>query len=252
MSTRYLIVNADDFGASSMTNVGIIEAHASGIVTSTSLMVRNPAAREAVRYSAQFPRLNFGLHIDLGEWVCRNDEWIAAYEVCDLENLDEIRKEVRRQLGIFQRIMGRNPTHLDSHQHVHRDRPARTAVVELGAELQIPVRHFIPDIQYCGKFYGQSGKGYPCHECISTAALIGAIAELPPGITEMGCHPGRDNRLHSTYCFERITEITALCSPLVRRALKTNNVILRGYQIPAENLPLTPDLFQFPALSATA
>ena len=236
---RYLIVNADDFGCSALTNTGIIEAHEFGIVTSTSLMVRYQASREAPQYSAKYPHLNFGLHIDLGEWVCQNDEWIAAYEVCDLNNLDEIRKEVRRQLGLFQRIMGRIPTHLDSHQHVHRDKPAKTAVVELGTELGIPVRHFIDDIQYSGQFYGQSGKGHPCHECISTASLIEAIIDLPAGITEMGCHPGRDSRLHSTYCYERIAELTALCSPLVRKAMTTHNIILRGYHNP---ILLQPDL----------
>ena len=42
--TRHLIVNADDFGQSAGINRGIIEAHEHGIVTSTSLMVRWPAA----------------------------------------------------------------------------------------------------------------------------------------------------------------------------------------------------------------
>jgi len=45
---RYLIVNADDFGADDGTTRGIIEAHERGIVTSTSLMVDMPGARAAV------------------------------------------------------------------------------------------------------------------------------------------------------------------------------------------------------------
>ena len=44
---RYLIVNADDLGRSPGVNRGVIEAHAGGIVTSASLMVRWPAAAEA-------------------------------------------------------------------------------------------------------------------------------------------------------------------------------------------------------------
>ena len=47
MSERILVVNADDFGQSEGVNRGIIEAHTNGIVTSASLMVRWPAAREA-------------------------------------------------------------------------------------------------------------------------------------------------------------------------------------------------------------
>ena len=36
---KYLIVNADDFGASPGITRGILEAHADGILTSTSMMV---------------------------------------------------------------------------------------------------------------------------------------------------------------------------------------------------------------------
>ncbi len=46
---RFLIVNADDFGQSPGINHGIIKAFEKGIVTSASLMVRFPAAIEAVK-----------------------------------------------------------------------------------------------------------------------------------------------------------------------------------------------------------
>ena len=48
---RYLIVNADDFGLSHGVNRGVTQAHAAGIVTSTSLMVYGSAASEAAAYS---------------------------------------------------------------------------------------------------------------------------------------------------------------------------------------------------------
>ena len=47
-SVKYLIVNADDLGASRGINRAIFELHERGIVTSTSLMIRLPAAAEAV------------------------------------------------------------------------------------------------------------------------------------------------------------------------------------------------------------
>ena len=46
---RRLVVNADDFGLSPGVNEGILEAHANGIVTSTSLMVLERASDDAVR-----------------------------------------------------------------------------------------------------------------------------------------------------------------------------------------------------------
>src|SRR5215470_9116375 len=65
-AARYLIVNADDFGMCKGVNRGIIEAHARGIVTSTSLMVTRPvAAEDAAQRAREHPSLDLGLHVDL-------------------------------------------------------------------------------------------------------------------------------------------------------------------------------------------
>src|SRR5512143_2762317 len=98
---RYLIVNADDFGLSAGVNRGIIRAHEEGILTSASLMVRYPAAAEAARYALQHPRLSVGLHLDLAEWVYRNDEWVARYEVVPPDDEKAVAGEVTRQLEGF-------------------------------------------------------------------------------------------------------------------------------------------------------
>ena len=78
---RLLIVNADDFGMSAGINRGIAEAHERGIVTSTSLMVRWPAAKDAAVYARARPALGVGLHLDLGEWMYRDGQWFALYRV---------------------------------------------------------------------------------------------------------------------------------------------------------------------------
>src|SRR3954447_13194280 len=120
--TRRLIVNADDFGLSHGVNAGIIQAHEHGIVTSASLMVRAsaPAAREAAEYARRRPQLSVGLHVDIGEWAIVAGEWKPIYELVPASNAEAVAAELRRQLGIFQELLGRGPTHLDSHQHVHR------------------------------------------------------------------------------------------------------------------------------------
>ena len=64
---RNLIINADDFGLSRGVNRGIIEAAEKGILTSASLMVRQPAAIEAGEY-ARSEGIGVGIHLDLGEW----------------------------------------------------------------------------------------------------------------------------------------------------------------------------------------
>src|SRR5688572_7521781 len=95
-ASRYLIVNADDFGLCDAVNRGIVRSHDEGIVTSASLMVRGAAAREAVRLSAERPRLGVGLHLDLGEWAYRGGEWVTLYEVVPVDDPAAVESETRR------------------------------------------------------------------------------------------------------------------------------------------------------------
>src|ERR1051326_8120971 len=118
--SRHLIVNADDFGLSPGVNRGIIECADRGILTSASLMVRWPAAIEAAAYASQNLNISIGLHIDLGEWVLRNGEWEPLYHVVDTEDKQAVEAEITHQLAQFRRLVGRDPSHLDSHQHVHQ------------------------------------------------------------------------------------------------------------------------------------
>ena len=62
---RRLIVNGDDFGLSTQVNAGILHAHRSGILTSTSLMVTGPAWEDAVALAKATPSLSVGLHLTL-------------------------------------------------------------------------------------------------------------------------------------------------------------------------------------------
>jgi chitin disaccharide deacetylase len=230
---RYLIVNADDFGLSAGVNRGIIRAHEEGILTSASLMVRYPAAAEAARYALQHPRLSVGLHLDLAEWVYRNDEWVASYELVAADDERAIARELTRQLEVFRRLLGRDPSHIDSHQHVHRNEPARSVVSQVGQRLAVPLRSVTPQIQYCGDFYGQTGEGYPYPEGIRLEGLLKIIEHLPAGVTELGCHPGEDEQLDSVYRSERMQEVKVLCDPQVRAALQSNAVQLCSFH----NLP---------------
>src|SRR5262245_55874740 len=149
---RYLIVNADDFGYSEGVNRGIVEAHQRGIVTSASLMVRQPAAHEAAIAANDCAGLSLGLHLDLGEWAYRSDAWIEVYRVVDLHERAAVEREIQRQAEAFLELAGRKPTHLDSHQHVHRQEPVRSVLNDLAQQLQVPLRHHSPLVNYCGAF----------------------------------------------------------------------------------------------------
>jgi predicted glycoside hydrolase/deacetylase ChbG (UPF0249 family) len=216
---RYLIVNADDFGLDPSVNRGIVRGHEEGIVTSATLMVRPPAAGEAAEYARAHPRLDLGLHVDLGEWTCHDGTWVSRYEVVSLDDVDAVSAEVMRQLESFRGLAGRDPTHLDSHQHVHTREPVRSILEKIAGELGVPLRHESPDIRYCGSFYGQTTEGLPLPDAITPGHLIEILEGLPPGVTELACHPGDGVEHPVAYNRERTRELEALCSPEVREAV---------------------------------
>jgi predicted glycoside hydrolase/deacetylase ChbG (UPF0249 family) len=232
---RVLIVNADDFGLSPGVNRGIIRTYESGIVTSASLMVRWPAAAAAAAYARANPRLGVGLHLDLGEWAFRFGSWVRLYEVVPLDDPGAERDECRRQLDRFRELVGRDPDHIDSHQHVHRDGPAHAAASRLASELNVPLRHARQGVHYCGGFYGQTGEGEPYPEGISVENLVRLIEGITPGATEIACHPGEDDGLDTMYRIEREREVQTLCDPRVREALHASDVSLRPFR------DVTPD-----------
>ena len=226
---RILIVNADDFGQSPGVNAGVIEAHERGIVTSASMMVCWPGAREAAEYGRGEQALSVGLHLDLGQWTFAEGEWTTDYERVPLSNPDEVEREVGRQLGLFRELVGRDPTHLDSHQHVHRNEPAESVTARLASELGVVLRDRSSRVRYCGEFYGQTGTGGPFPEGISLEHLVELIAALPPGNTELACHPGRGLGADFVYGRERERELAALCDPRARAAIEREGIVLRSF-----------------------
>src|SRR5689334_10360769 len=105
---KYVIFNADDFGMAGGINRGILECHTRGVVTSTSLMVDGRAVYEAVAMSRDYPSLAIGLHWD----VCGEQE-----RTFNMADLGAVRDEFQRQLDRFYHLLGRMPTHIDSHHH---------------------------------------------------------------------------------------------------------------------------------------
>ena len=228
MGERRLVVNADDFGRSPAINAGVVHGHVHGIVTSASLMVRHPAAPEAVAAAREHPRLGLGLHLDLTEWEYTAREWRAKYTVVDTDDGSAVTREVERQLESFRSLVGSEPTHLDSHQHVHREEPVRSVTVESATALGIPLREH-GEIRYCGAFYGQDRHGNPLRDAITSDALARLLRELPPGVTELGCHPATVADPFTSYSVERPLELKALCDASVRRVILTSGIQLCNF-----------------------
>jgi adenylyl-sulfate kinase len=239
---RVLIVNADDFGLSRGINAGVARTHEQGIVTSASLMVRGRAARDAAAYALRSPSLAVGLHVDLGEWVFEHGAWRERYRLVARDDGAGGRAEARAQLELFRGLMGREPTHIDSHQHLHVGSSAAHALIDIGAELGVPVRHLTRSIHYLGDFYGQGDRGDVSHDGITVSNLAKLIRQLPPGATEIGCHPAVEVDFESVYGDERVTEVETLCDPEVRQVIDEESVVLRSFA----------ELEEFPASAIVA
>ena len=228
-SARQLIVNADDFGFSPLTNAGIMQCRREGILTSASLMVRAPAAREAVELWRADGHMSLGLHVELGEWTFLSGEWKTIYEVVPTHDPTCVRDEIYRQLDQFRRLTGTNPTHLDSHQHVHKGPAAGDQMRLLARELAVVLRGADPCVRFWGAFFGQNEYLEPRPENISVAGMLWILNKLNPSVTELSCHPGLDLAIQSQYRDERLTEVRTLCDPAIRNAIEAGGIRLVSF-----------------------
>jgi predicted glycoside hydrolase/deacetylase ChbG (UPF0249 family) len=218
---KYLIVNADDFGASAGVNRGILECHARGVVTSTSLMVTGRAAREAAAISRDHPALAVGLHWDV---------WGEDEREFDTADPAAVRDEFRRQLDAFHALLGRMPTHVDSHRHAHREDHVMPAFRELVAPLGVPLRDD-GRVRFVGGFYAQWEWRVTNLEYVGVPFLQRMLREeVGPGWTEISCHPGyRSPEFDSVYLAEREEEVRTLTGPRVRQAIDELGIRLASY-----------------------
>lgn len=217
---RYVIVNADDFGMSRSVNRGVIEAHERGIVTSASLMVERPGAAEAAAYARERPELGLGLHAELHAWRVVRFALPRRGAVRSAAALERrASAELSRQLDRFRSLCGREPSHLDSHQHRHLWEGVRPVFERAAFELGVPLRRADSRVRFCGDFYGHDGGGRPDPESITPESLVALLERLDDGVTELCCHPGYADELKDWYRLEREQEVRALCDARVGEAV---------------------------------
>src|SRR5262249_33908894 len=247
---KRLIVNADDFGRTQALNAGVLDSHLYGIVTSVTIMILEPVASEVVRGLLDMaPRLSLGLHFAItGGGAPASAPTSVPYLapggrfVRDAEHLpgdlpaDEVRRELSAQIAMFQVIVGRPPSHLDSHHHaaLHASVLPVFAEVALERDLPVPAPHAIsreglrtagvrvPD-EFVESFYAVG----------ATRDNLKAIIEsLTDGVSELMCHPGHpDDELRrvSDYADEREREVQILCDPDIPNLLDRYGIELIGF-----------------------
>jgi chitin disaccharide deacetylase len=157
---RRLIVNADDFGLTSGVNRAVIELHAAGLVTSTSLMAHAGATDEATELARATPSLGVGCHVVLidGEPILPPEKipglvdartghfpnslmafLLRLFTGCI--RAEEIEAEAAAQIAHLQQ-RGVRLTHIDTHKHAHIFSPVLRPVLRAARAAGIrAVRH---------------------------------------------------------------------------------------------------------------
>lgn len=238
--TRRLIVNADDLGRSPGVNRGIVRAYREGVVTSTTLMANAPHAAHAASLVRDQPRLGVGVHLVLTfgrplspaqavPSLVREDGTFPPRPHLMRGELrgEEVLAEFRRQIDQALRLLGRQPTHLDTHHFVQDEPEVLWALTAAAKERLWPVRQQSPAQRDALR---REGLRTPDHflrdfhggEAVSVRALKELLAHLPQGTTEMMCHPAEvdDPLLSSSYARERALELETLTHPETIRAIR--------------------------------
>lgn len=142
-----LIINADDFGMSKSINEAVVELCKMGSITSTSVMINMPFAKD-IKDILIYNSVSIGLHINLTEGrpislpsevssiVDKNGNFFPKKEllnrISDGEVVYEhIKAEVWAQFLALRKIVGYRLSHFDSHQGSTRISIVYRALVEL-------------------------------------------------------------------------------------------------------------------------
>jgi predicted glycoside hydrolase/deacetylase ChbG (UPF0249 family) len=246
---KRLIVNADDLGRTPGINRGIVEAHRRGIVTSATLMVAYPGAAEAARLAVENPGLGVGLHLAFTggpsvlpasqiPGLARGGEEGLPASVESLAGADagDILAEARAQLRRFRELLGRRPTHLDSHHHAHRFPVVLEALATLAWETGLPVRSLTAEMRarfareriptpdrFVESFFGEGA---------TLERLLRLLAGLDLETAELMCHPAMvDDELRSSsgYAEPRARELEVLTHQEARHAIQAAGIRMIHY-----------------------
>ncbi|MBV9848052.1 MAG: ChbG/HpnK family deacetylase [Armatimonadetes bacterium] len=258
-----VILHAEAFGRHSAINEGVERAHRYGLVTSAGLMAAGDALEDAVRRAREMPSLDLGLHLVLHGSDGRPlgfRQFPAAWLHGEVP-VREIAGQLRQQLDLLLRVHRLSLSHIASHGHVHAFPPVMRVVCAVAMEYGIPAVRLPADAP--PPRFGHHGRRRPvaalraaarlarrhitayglrtADHCaglalegrLTAVALAAYLRHVRPGVTEIICHPGADNRvlrqtLGGDYDWER--DLAAVCDEAVRSYLTPGQVHLATWR----------------------
>ena len=232
-----LIVNADDFGYSKGVNRGIQAAFQNGIVRSCTIMANMPGFIHGVALLKANPAISCGVHLNLTRGLPLTREYphtnadgtFLRHPVFMPGEEPLILAELTAQIERL-RATGIEPTHLDSHHHIHNAPFIAPLVQELAEAYRLPLRPYgvwqREDTYLSTGFFGDT-----------TQDML--LKELQQGLDsgrpymELMCHPGFADRqlcISSSYSHGRAREVRLLCSSETQNFIQDNDITLCSYR----------------------
>jgi hopanoid biosynthesis associated protein HpnK len=263
---RALIFTADDFGLHPRVNAAVERAHRDGVLTAASLMVSEPAARDAVERARRLPSLRVGLHLVLADGAATlPHEAIPALVGTDGRFGDamvrdgfrffflpavraQLAREIRAQFDAFA-ATGLPLDHVNTHKHFHLHPTVLSLILEIGREygmraMRLPFEAEAPvwlkpwialvraRLDRAGIAHNDYVVGIAQTGGMDEAALLGALARLPRGVGELYCHPAEagDGALTpGMRAYRHADELAALLSPRVAAAIDAAGATRGGF-----------------------
>jgi hypothetical protein len=212
---RLLIVNCDDLGSSHSANIATFRSMVHGVVTSATLMVPCPWAREAAR---MFKGYSVGVHLTLtseyGGYRWRSltnrsslhddDGFFPMTTEAALERADaaDARAECWAQLETAL-SWGLDVTHLDAHMYVAQSRTDLYEIyLDLAEAFRLPVRMSSRETAEKQGFHAREraeARGVLFNEHIiypwprrTRDVFFEEVPRLSPGVSEIFAHPALD------------------------------------------------------------
>ena len=202
-NAKYLIVNADDFNLTRGTDRAILECHDQGIVSSTTVLVTLPLSASTAKSLKSRPLFGKGIHLSLtlGDAVSPKTPFQLKRDL--LKRIEKIptkvaEREYEAQILKFKRLIGRLPSHMDTHHHIQVHPNILSAIKRLSKKYQIPFRgntHYLFEDLDPAKHW-------------TSEKFIRCLNKLPSGISEIMVHPGYvDHDLKSISSFQKGREV---------------------------------------------
>ncbi len=283
-----LIINADDFGLTPGVNRAIMEAHQAGVVTSASLMANVRHTAEAAAIARGASSLSVGCHLVLIDGTpilpareirslvqSENGKFRRSWTDFAVGVLrgrvrpEEIAAEARAQICKLCGL-GLQPSHLDTHKHVHllpsvlrpilqaaRDSGIRAIRNPFAPLRPLALAHLLKrphlwkrytQVRLLRGLNGDFRRAVESYGLVTTDGTFGIVVtgalderlfaaiagSIPEGTWELACHPGHlDDELRTirTRLREsRATELQVLTSAAAREALERHGVELISYR----------------------